>query len=231
MKDEAGPMAATPASPASPAAPVNLNFALLCVFIDMLGVGLIIPVLPVLVGEFVTGREQQSLWYGLLGATFGLMQFVFMPMLGAFSDKVGRRPVLLYSMAGMALNFLVTALAPTLGWLLIGRVIGGMSAASMSVASAYASDISTMPPVTPDEVGKNACSSPPNPTARFLMVARKSRKAGPAADAMSAAPPTTSITPPAARSMTSATSPVKGSATTSAAAPESTNWYSTSRAV
>jgi DHA1 family tetracycline resistance protein-like MFS transporter len=116
---------------------------LLCVFIDMLGVGLIIPVLPVLVGEFTGAREQQSLWYGLLGATFGLMQFIFMPMLGALSDRIGRRPVLLYSMVGMSLNFLVTALAPALGWLLVGRVIGGMSAASMSVASAYASDVST----------------------------------------------------------------------------------------
>ncbi|QBE66911.1 TCR/Tet family MFS transporter [Pseudoduganella lutea] len=135
MKDDTASPAAT--------APVSLNFVLLCVFIDMLGVGLIIPVLPVLVGEFVAAREQQSLWYGVLGATFGLAQFVFMPMLGAISDKVGRRPVLLYSMVGMSLNFLVTALAPTLGWLLAGRVIGGMSAASMSVASAYASDVST----------------------------------------------------------------------------------------
>jgi len=147
MKDDAVPavpaLPTDPAGPANASPPVNLNFALLCVFIDMLGVGLIIPVLPVLVGEFVSAREQQSLWYGALGATFGLMQFVFMPMLGAFSDKVGRRPVLLYSMVGMSLNFLVTALAPSLAWLLVGRVIGGMSAASMSVASAYASDIST----------------------------------------------------------------------------------------
>ena len=126
----------TTAAPAGIAAPpVKLNFVLLCVFIDMLGVGLIIPVLPVLVGEFTAAREQQSLWYGVLGATFGLMQFFCMPVLGTLSDRIGRRPVLLYSMVGMALNFLVTALAPGLGWLLVGRVIGGMSAASMSVAS------------------------------------------------------------------------------------------------
>ncbi|QGZ42551.1 DHA1 family tetracycline resistance protein-like MFS transporter [Pseudoduganella flava] len=130
-------------SPAVATRPVNLNFVLLCVFIDMLGVGLIIPVLPVLVGEFLPGRDEQAQWYGILSAVFGLMQFVFMPMLGAISDRVGRRPVLLYSMGGMALNFLVTALAPNLAWLVLGRVIGGLSSASMSVASAFASDIST----------------------------------------------------------------------------------------
>ena len=123
--------------------PGNLNFVLVCIFIDMLGIGLIVPVLPVLVGEFVQGRDQQAFWFGIMSATFGLMQFLFMPMLGAVSDRVGRRPVLLYSMAGMFLNFLMTALAPSLAFLFIGRVIGGMSSASMSVASAYAADIST----------------------------------------------------------------------------------------
>jgi DHA1 family tetracycline resistance protein-like MFS transporter len=124
------------------AATGNLNFVLVCVFIDMLGIGLIVPVLPLLVGEFVSGREQQALWFGLMTTVFGLMQFIFMPMLGAISDRVGRRPVLMYSMAGMCANFLATAWAPNLACLFIGRVIGGMSSASMSVASAYASDIS-----------------------------------------------------------------------------------------
>ena len=121
----------------------NLNFVLVCVFIDMLGIGLIVPVLPLLVGEFVSGRDEQALWFGLMTTVFGLMQFIFMPMLGALSDHVGRRPVLMVSMAGMGINFLATAWAPSLAWLFIGRVIGGMSSASMSVASAYASDIST----------------------------------------------------------------------------------------
>jgi len=126
-----------------PATQGNLNFVLICVFIDMLGIGLIVPVLPVLVGEFTGSRDNQAYWYGVLAAVFGLMQFIFMPMLGAVSDRVGRRPVLLYSMAGMGINFLTTAWAPNLACLFIGRVIGGMSSASMSVASAYASDIST----------------------------------------------------------------------------------------
>lgn len=121
----------------------NLNFVLVSIFIDMLGIGLIIPVLPLLVGEYVSGREQQALWFGVLTMVFGLMQFIFMPMLGALSDRVGRRPVLLYSMAGMCANFLVTAWASSLAMLFVGRVIGGMSSASMAVASAYASDIST----------------------------------------------------------------------------------------
>jgi DHA1 family tetracycline resistance protein-like MFS transporter len=125
------------------AAPGNLNFILVCVFIDMLGIGLIVPVLPLLVGEFVTARDSQTLWFGVLTAVFGLMQFIFMPLLGAVSDRVGRRPVMMFSMAGMCINFLATAWAPNLACLFIGRVIGGMSSASMSVASAYASDIST----------------------------------------------------------------------------------------
>jgi DHA1 family tetracycline resistance protein-like MFS transporter len=127
----------------SPARPGNLNFVLVCIFIDMLGIGLIVPVLPVLVGEFVHGRDQQAMWFGIMSASFGLMQFIFMPMLGVISDRVGRRPVLLYSMAGMCTNFLITAWAPTLPFLFLGRVVGGMSSASMSVASAYAADIST----------------------------------------------------------------------------------------
>ena len=129
---------------AAEAKPGNLNFVLVSIFIDMLGIGLIIPVMPVLVGEFVSGRDEQAMWFGILAAVFGLMQFIFMPMLGAVSDHVGRRPVLLYSMAGMCLNFLMTAWAPSLGFLFLGRVIGGMSSASMSVASAYAADISTL---------------------------------------------------------------------------------------
>ena len=133
---------ATKAS-APAAKPVGLNFVLICVFIDMLGIGLAIPVLPILVGEFVESRDLQAYWFGILVTVFGLLQFLCMPILGALSDKIGRRPVLLFSMVGMFFNFLATAWAPTLLALFIGRVIGGMSSASMSVASAYASDVST----------------------------------------------------------------------------------------
>jgi len=113
------------------------------VFLDMLGIGLAVPVLPLLVGEFVTSPDGQARWYGILAAVFGLMQFLCMPMLGALSDKIGRKPVLIFSSAGMAVNFLVTAWAPTLYWLFLGRFIGGACSASMSTASAYASDVSS----------------------------------------------------------------------------------------
>lgn len=136
-------LSASPSAAPVPASAGKLNFILICVFIDMLGIGLVVPVLPILVGQFVPDRESQALWFGIMGTTFGLMQFIFMPMLGAVSDRVGRRPVMLYSMAGMCANFLATAWAPNLACMFIGRVIGGMSSASMSVASAYASDVST----------------------------------------------------------------------------------------
>jgi MFS transporter, DHA1 family, tetracycline resistance protein len=121
----------------------GFRFVLAVVFLDMLGVGLAVPVLPLLVGDFVNGPDEQAKWYGIMAATFGLMQFLCMPLLGAMSDKIGRRPVLIFSSVGMGLNFLVTAWAPTLGWLFLGRFIGGACSASMSTASAYASDIST----------------------------------------------------------------------------------------
>jgi DHA1 family tetracycline resistance protein-like MFS transporter len=122
---------------------VGLNFILVCVFIDMLGIGLIIPVLPMLIGEFAGSKELQAEWYGWLVTLFGLMQFVFMPILGALSDRIGRRPVLLISIIGVGINFLVTALAANVWMLAVGRVIGGSSSASISVASAYAADVST----------------------------------------------------------------------------------------
>ena len=135
----------------------GFRFVLIVVFLDMLGVGLAVPVLPLLVGDFVSSADEQARWYGILAATFGLLQFLCMPLLGALSDKIGRKPVLIISSAGMGLNFLVTAWAPSLLWLFLGRFIGGACAASMSTASAYASDISI----------PNAAPIKPNVFARF----------------------------------------------------------------
>jgi MFS transporter, DHA1 family, tetracycline resistance protein len=135
-------LAEAPHTDAAPPASPRLTFVLLCAFIDMLNVGLAVPLLPVLVGEFVEARDIQALWFGVLTAVFGLMQFTCMPLLGALSDRIGRRPVLMISMAGMSINFLSTALAPNLASLFIGRIVGGMSAASLSVIAAYASDVS-----------------------------------------------------------------------------------------
>lgn len=128
---------------AAPAKAGNLNFVLVCIFLDMLGVGLVVPIMPVLVGQYVASRDEQAIWFGIVAAVFGVLQFIFMPMLGAISDRVGRRPVLLYSMAGMCINFLMTAWAPSLAFIILARAIGGVSSASMSVASAYAADVST----------------------------------------------------------------------------------------
>lgn len=121
----------------------GFRFVLAVVFLDMLGIGIAVPVLPLLVGEFVSSPDEQAHWFGILAATFGLMQFLCMPLLGALSDKIGRKPVLIFSSAGMAVNFLLTAWAPTLALLFLGRLVGGACSASMSTASAYASDIST----------------------------------------------------------------------------------------
>ncbi len=121
----------------------GFRFALAVVFLDMLAIGIAVPVLPLLIGDFVNGADEQAHWYGIMAAVFGIMQFLCMPLLGALSDRVGRRPVLILSSAGMSLNFLLTAWAPTLLWLFAGRVIGGACSASMSTASAYASDVSS----------------------------------------------------------------------------------------
>jgi len=116
-------------------------FVLVTVVIDVIGIGLIIPVLPVLVGEFAGGREAQTYWYGLLVVAFGTSQFACAPLLGALSDRFGRRPVLLSSMAGMGLMFFLTTQVTTLVGLLATRVLGGALSANMAVANAYVADV------------------------------------------------------------------------------------------
>jgi DHA1 family tetracycline resistance protein-like MFS transporter len=103
---------------------------------------MVIPVLPKLVESFLggdTGRASEI--FGLFGTAWALMQFVFSPLLGALSDRFGRRPVVLVSNFGLGLDYILMALAPTIGWLFVGRVISGISAASVSTAFAYIADV------------------------------------------------------------------------------------------
>jgi MFS transporter, DHA1 family, tetracycline resistance protein len=119
----------------------SLRLVQVTVFVDLLGISLIIPVLPLLIGLFTTSKAAQAYWFMALGMTFGLMQFTCAPLLGALSDRFGRRPVLLIGIGGLCVSFLGGALAPTLGWLLATRVVSGATAANLSVAQAYAADI------------------------------------------------------------------------------------------
>jgi DHA1 family tetracycline resistance protein-like MFS transporter len=119
-----------------------LPFIFVTVLIDMLAFGMIIPVLPVLVQDFAGGSAARGAEiYGLFGTAWALMQFFFSPVQGSLSDHFGRRPVILISCAGLGLDFILMAWAPNLGWLLVGRVISGITAASFSTAGAYISDI------------------------------------------------------------------------------------------
>lgn len=121
----------------------SLPFILITVFIDVLGIGLMLPVLPALVGELAGSSDLQSYWYGALMVTFGLTQFLAMPLLGALSDRYGRRPVLLLSIFGLGIAYLVTATTDSLVVLLLSRVISGGTSASFTVANAYVADVTT----------------------------------------------------------------------------------------
>ena len=117
-------------------------FVFVTVLLDMLAIGIIIPVLPKLVVDFVGGDAVEGARvYGLFGTVWALMQFVFSPVQGALSDRFGRRPVILTSNFGLGLDYVVMALAPSLNWLFLGRVISGITAASISTSYAYVADV------------------------------------------------------------------------------------------
>lgn len=122
----------------------GMIFILITMFLDVLGLGIIIPVLPQLVTDLSGGDVSDAApVFGLLIASFALMQFLFAPVLGALSDRVGRRPVILVSLFGFGVNYLLIALAPSLTWLFIARTLSGITGASMTTANAYIADIST----------------------------------------------------------------------------------------
>jgi len=117
-------------------------FIFATVLLDMLAIGVVIPVLPKLVVDFVGGNtEEAAKIFGLFGTAWALMQFLFSPFQGALSDTFGRRTVILISNFGVGLDYVLMAVAPTLAWLFVGRVISGITAASISTAYAYVADV------------------------------------------------------------------------------------------
>jgi len=119
-----------------------LGFIFAAALMDILALGIIIPILPNLVKQFTHGDTAEAAHYvGWFGFIFGMMQFVFAPVMGALSDRFGRRPILLVSIFGLGFDYVIMALAPSIGWLFAGRVLAGITAASFSTATAYVADI------------------------------------------------------------------------------------------
>ncbi len=128
-----------------------MRFILITVLLDMLGIGVIIPVLPKLVTTLYGGDiSAGASVFGWFVASYALMQFVFSPVLGNLSDAYGRRPIILSSLLGAGLDYLLMAFAPTWKWLFIGRVISGITGANISAANAYIADVSA-----PEDRAKN----------------------------------------------------------------------------
>src|SRR5688572_27125413 len=128
--------------PTPPARSAAMIFVFVTVLIDILAFGMIIPVLPHLVEDFVGGDTATAAWWvGVFGTAFAAIQFFSTPIQGALSDRFGRRPVILLSCLGLGLDFVFMALANSLPWLFVGRVISAITAASFSIANAYIADV------------------------------------------------------------------------------------------
>ena len=131
---------AVPGQPSKKAA--GMGFIMVAVLIDMIAIGLIIPVLPPLVGTFTADQADHAFWYGAVAFAFGIANFFGSPVLGALSDHYGRRPVMLIGFSGLALSFFVTALSTALWMLIAVRLVSGAMQANAAVANAYVADIS-----------------------------------------------------------------------------------------
>lgn len=118
-----------------------MPFIMATVLLDMVAIGLIIPVLPALVGSFTHSQADQAFWYGVVTFSFGIANFFASPVLGALSDRYGRRPVLLLGFFGFGLNFFATGMATALWVLIAARLVGGALQANAAVANAYVADI------------------------------------------------------------------------------------------
>lgn len=133
--------APSPSNAATPVRRAALVFIFVTVLLDVLAIGIIIPVLPHLVERFTGSTASAAMWVGAFGSAFALAQFLASPVQGALSDRFGRRPVILLSNAGLGLDFILMALANTLPLLFLGRVLAGITAASLSTANAYIADV------------------------------------------------------------------------------------------
>lgn len=121
-----------------------VGFIFITLLIDVMGWGLIIPVMPKLIAQLKGISINEASAYGAwLLSAYAIMQFVFAPIIGNLSDKYGRRPVLLSSLLGFGLDYIILAVAPTYAWLFAGRIIAGITGASITTASAYIADVST----------------------------------------------------------------------------------------
>lgn len=117
-------------------------FIFVTIALDMLAMGMIAPVLPQLITSFMGGNTASGAeMFGIFGTVWAVMQFGFSPLLGSLSDRFGRRPIVLLSNFGLGIDYLVMALAPTLGWLFVGRVVSGITSASVPTAMAYIADV------------------------------------------------------------------------------------------
>ena len=138
MSEEAAAEQSVPATPVSGAAAA---FIFVTILLDMVAIGLIMPILPKLIESFVDNDTASAARiFGLFGTVWALMQFFFSPILGALSDRFGRRPVVLLSNFGLAFDYVLMALAPSLNWLFAGRIISGITSASISTGFAYIAD-------------------------------------------------------------------------------------------
>ncbi|HEX8057130.1 MAG TPA: TCR/Tet family MFS transporter [Novosphingobium sp.] len=121
--------------------PPAIWMILIAAFLDMMAMGIVMPVLPGLIEGLTGSLAAAGIWTGVIGSLWALMQFVCAPLIGSLSDRFGRRPVILISTAGLTLDWVLMALAPNLSWLVVGRIIGGITSASATALFAYMADI------------------------------------------------------------------------------------------
>ena len=140
-RGDAGPLGSGPALGPRAQRQAAMPFIMATVLIDMISIGLIIPVLAPLIGTFTASQAEQAFWYGVITLAFGIANFFGSPILGRLSDRYGRRPVLLIGFSGLALSFFVTGMATALWMLVAVRLFSGAMQSNIAVANAYVADI------------------------------------------------------------------------------------------